>query len=77
MKIGQVEIKPEDLKKKPEEPMWTSPYARKDCDCYECSAIIKYDAFFIHNDNDGLEGKRLIDAVSKMNGWIEDGPYVA
>ena len=76
MKIGQVEIKPEDLKKKPEEPMWSSPYARKDCDCYECSAIIKYDTYYKHQDF-GLEGKRLIDAVSKMNGWIEDGPYVA
>jgi hypothetical protein len=77
MKIGQVEIKPEDLKKKPKEPMWQSPFARKDCDCDECSAIIKYDAWFIYNDNDGMTDQRLIYRVSQLNGWIEDGPYVA
>ena len=69
MKIGVVEIKPGDLKKKPKEPMWINPYARKDCDCEECTNIIKHDAWLIHNDNNGLTGQRLIDAVSKQNAW--------
>ena len=77
MIIEVVEIKPEDLKKKPIEPMWLNPYAVKDCDCEECVNIIKHDAWFIYNDNDGITDQRLIEAVSKQNGWIEDDHYVA
>ncbi len=69
MIIGKIKIKPEDLKKKPKEPMWINPYARKDCDCEECENIIKSDAWFIYNDNDGITDQRLIEAVSKQNAW--------
>ena len=77
MKIGQVEIKPEDLKRKPKEPRFSNPFAHKDCDCGECTEIIKHDAWFIYNDNGGMADQRLIYRVSQQNGWIEDGPYVA
>ena len=69
MKIGVVEIKPEDLKKKPKEPRWHNAFAHKHCDCVECTEIIKHDAWFIYNDNDGITDQRLIDAVSKQNAW--------
>jgi hypothetical protein len=69
MRIGKIKIKPEDLKKEPKEPMWINPFARKDCDCVECSAVIKWDAWCLHNVNNELKGQRLIDSVSELNGW--------
>ena len=75
MMIGKVKIG--SLKREPKYPKFQNPFAHKNCDCVECSAIIKHDAWFIHNDNDGLTGKKLIYRASQQNGWIEDGPYVA
>ena len=77
MIIGVVEIKPEDLKRKPKEPRFRNPCAHKNCGCVDCTEIIKHDAWFIYNDNDGITDQRLIEAVSKQNGWIEDDHYVS
>ena len=77
IKIGSVEFELAEIQwpRKPKEPEWQNPFARKDCDCDECSAIIKHDAWLFHNDS-GITGDRLIHVVSKQNGWIEDGPYI-
>jgi len=71
MKIGVVEIKPEDLKKKPKYPRFRNPFANKDCGCDDCTDIVRHDAWFIYNDNVGITDQRLIKAVSEQNAWEE------
>ena len=68
MKMGKVEVKLKEIQwpRKPKDPKWNQAFARKDCDCAECTEIIKHDAWFAHNDS-GLTGQKLIDHVSKFN----------
>ena len=69
MIIGKIEIDLEELlSKKPPEPKYRNPFARKDCDCRDCKDIILNDAWFFWHDNDHIKNEeQLADVVSRMN----------
>ena len=70
MMIGKIKIG--SLNRKPKDPRYRNPFAHKNCDCADCADIVRHDAWFIYNDNEGITDQRLVDAVSELNGWIEE-----
>jgi len=72
MKIGEVEFDIEELlSSKPPEVFHRNLFARKDCDCEDCTNIIKSDAYYMWADKEQIEDvEQLAAAVAEFNwGW--------
>ena len=73
MIIGKVKIDLEELLcGEPPHDEFRNPFARQNCDCEDCTNIIRRDAYYMWGDNEQIEDEQgLAAAVAKFN-WGKD-----